>query len=233
MKRQIISLIAFLAIGSSLLAQDPVVIENAENKEKKTSHYFSLQLNELIRNIINLSASEEVITNPYVLQYQFNSNYTGWGGNFGLGYTIEEKEDGDALLSTYTKVNQLDFRAGVERKKHWGRKWLGSLGLDGLYHNASNVTVSQSTNGFGQILQVENDERNESFGGGPRGSLHFKLSPRVLIGTEASFYFTITKSTTKVTQSQNGNITNSDESSPTRKNLVFLGPRSLLLTITF
>lgn len=233
MKRSILFIVSAFVLFSISFAQDGQSQSKTEESEKKTTHYLGLQVNEVLKQLFNLSDNQEVVTNPYFLNYQFNSNYTGFGMNFGLGYRFEETETSDALSKVTTDVNAFSIRVGVEQKKHLGRKWLASVGLDGVYNNSSNVTKSETSNGFGNFLSVETDNRIESYGGGPRASIHFKLSPHVLLGTDASFYFTVSKHTNKTIQTNVNGLGSFTESSPTTKNLIFLGPRTILLTIVF
>lgn len=233
MKKSVLLIVTAFLSCSFLFAQEGQSRVNTEKSEKKTTHYLGFQVNQVLKEIFNFSDNQEVFTNPYFLNYQFNSNYTGFGMNFGLGYKYNETETGDALTVTTTNENVFSFRMGVEQKKHLGKKWLASVGLDALYNNSSNVTKSFSSNGFGSFFTVETDDRTESIGGGPRASIHFKISPHVLIGTEASFYFTVNKHNNKSIQTDNTGVGTITESTPTKKNLIFLGPRTILLTIAF
>ena len=233
MKKSILFIVFAIISGTFLFAQEEQTQTDPEKTEKRTTHYIGLQVNEVIKQLFNLSDNQEVIDNPYFINYQFNSNYTGFGMNFGLGIKLQETETNDALVKTSTNINDFSIRIGVEQKKHLGKKWLVSIGIDGLYNNSSNVTKSFNSNGFGSFSSVETDNRTESFGGGPRASIHFKLSPHILIGTDASFYFTINKHDDKTIQTNSSGQASITESNPTKKNLIFLGPRTLLLTIAF
>ena len=221
------------ALCSLLNAQEDLSQKASENSERRTTHYVGLQVNEVLKQLFNLSNNQEVAENPYFINYQFNSNSTGKGMNFGLGGRVEQTETGDALSKTSTNINEASVRVGVEQKKQLGKKWLASIGLDALYFNSSNVTKSFTSNGIGNAVSVETDNRTESYGGGPRATIHFKLSPHVLLGTDASFYFTMNKHEDKTYQSVTSGPTTVLENSPTTKSLVFLGPRTLLLTIAF
>lgn len=219
----------------NLFGQSPFIEKEPGDEKVRTSvHYVGIQINQLLKEIFNLSGNTEVFVNPYFINYQVNSINSGWGANVGLGYNLQKTETGTALSKVTTTIDRADVRLGVEKKTNISRKWLGSIGIDAIAGKEKNLTNSETNNGFGSSTRVETLTEVESLGGGPRASLHFRLSQHILIGTEISFYYANAKSTELVSQyDQFGNNTSFFESSPTTNNLVFLGPRYLLLTVNF
>src|SRR5688572_22237944 len=108
-----------------------------------SNHYVGVQVNQLIRQILNFSGGSSSINNPYLLTYAVNSPQTGWGANFGLGYTFNEFNDGDAFIQRKTKINDFFFRVGFEKKSKFGRHWILSAGMDVLADLQNNSTTTK------------------------------------------------------------------------------------------
>lgn len=154
-----------------------------------SASYFGIQANQLFRQLINVSnTSASAINNPYLLTYAVNSNRTGWGLNVGLGYTYSQSNDGDATNKRETKINDLFFRVGFERKHTLGKRWLTSWGFDIVYDALKNNTVT--TTGIDNNKSVfETTTKSSGPGFGPRFTLSYRISEKIYVGTEANYYY--------------------------------------------
>ena len=176
-----------LFVISTLVLFSANAQEVAETKkEKKYDHYVGVQLNQMINQIFNLNSDNSNLS-PYVLNYSINRKSDGWGLNFGVAYVLEDFDEVSGTVTTKTINNDFSIRAGVEQKVQWGEKWLASLGIDILYANLDREETT--TDSFGPTITTVKTTSN-SYGMGPRGTLHYRLGKRVLLGTEASFYYT-------------------------------------------
>jgi hypothetical protein len=161
---------------------------------KKVNQYVGIQANQLFRQLFNFGGTSTPINNPYLLTYSLNSANTGWGFAVGLGYTHSQFEEGDLFNPVETTINDFFFRIGVDRKTLIGKRWLLGFGFDLIRESLKNETKSNSF--FGDF---KSETKSSVFGFGPRMGLNFLITPRILVGTEATYYFKRTKETQKVT----------------------------------
>jgi hypothetical protein len=167
---------------------------------KKVDQYLGVQANQLLRQLFNLGGSSSPINNPYTLVYSLNSKQTGWGFATGLGYTYRQFEEGDPFNPLETTISDFFFRVGVDKKSTIGKKWLAGFGFDILLENLKNETESKS--GFGNF---KSETKSKVFGFGPRFGLTYSITDRILLGTEATYYFKRTKETQEITNLEKRN----------------------------
>ena len=218
---------ALLLVTSSLALKSQE--EGAELK--KVDHYISLQVNELLRQLVNISSAPSV-TSPFFLNYSINSTNSGFGGNAGFGYSVSEETSGDELNSLETKNQNMALRIGGEQKVMIGKKWMISYGLDFVSISDKNETTSIIKNTFGDEFITETENSSRSQGGGLRGGLYFFITPRILIGTETTYYQITINETNKVRSEANG-IVQESEDSPKTTNVAFTPPAVIWLSIKF
>lgn len=161
---------------------------------KKINHYLGVQANPLFRQIINLNNNNSnLVTNPYLLTYSIMLAKTGWGIQTGVGYNYQVTADKDAPANHQSKINELSYRLGVGRKIMLSKKFEAEFSLDfaGAYLNDRTFTLSVTDFGSGQSDSVSTivSSSTKSIGGGLRGGLSFYLSPRIILGTEANYYY--------------------------------------------
>jgi len=160
---------------------------------KKINHYLGVQANPLFRQIINLNNNNSLVTNPYLLTYSLISTKSGWGVQAGVGYDYQSTEDKDAPANHRSKINDFSYRVGVGRKVMLSKKFEAEFGLDvaGNYQNDRTFSQSDIDFGSGQSDSVFTVvlTKTTGMGGGLRGGLNFYLSPKILLGTEANYYF--------------------------------------------
>jgi hypothetical protein len=184
--------LCLLTIGHKLVAQErPTDDINPIPSTRKVSHYVGLQANQLIRQLLSFGGNNTAVTNPYALVYTVNSKETGWGLATGLGYSSIQTKTSDLFTSTTSKVDDFAWRVGFEKKTYILKNWLLSLGGDFLVE--SNKAVTITNNGSATNPTVTTKEKRQGFG--PRASLNYHINDKLLIGTEASYYFKSIKHT--------------------------------------
>jgi hypothetical protein len=173
-----------------------------------TNYYVGVQANQLIRQLFSLSSSSSVIDNPYLLTYAINSATTGAGVNFGLGYTFNEFSDGDAFNERKNKISDFFFRAGYEKKSKFGKHWIISAGVDVVVDRQNNTT--RTKDGGGASVTTKN--KSNGWGLGPRVTLNYAITDKMLLGTEVTYYFKSVKSTIEISGAGGGLNEDKDES---------------------
>ncbi|MEO7989628.1 MAG: hypothetical protein ABI663_08815 [Chryseolinea sp.] len=206
--------VALLFFSSSVFAQQ-------DSTAKTVNHYLGVQANQLIKQLFNLSNSTSTVNNPYLLVYSCNSITTGWGLNVGFGYTYNELNNLDGLE---TKINNLFLRAGVEKKVNLGKKWILSGGFDMTVDNQKN---SSKNNNNGNIFETETTSKGWGFG--PRATLNYKITNRILLATECTYYFRAGKNSTKLTTPFDA----PQETLTKSKQFLFTVPAVLIMIVKF
>jgi hypothetical protein len=196
---------------------------------KNSNRYIGVQINQLIRQILNFSSSSTAVNNPYLITYAVNSRQTGWGANFGLGYTFNEFNDGDAFLRRRTKINDFFFRVGFERKSGFGKRWILSSGIDALI-DLQNNTTRTTQSGISPSNTTTTKNKNNGWGLGPRVTLNYTITDRMLIGTEATYYFKSLKNTIE-TQGQGG--VSDDKTTEKSKRFQLVVPAVIFMVLKF
>src|SRR5437868_4387150 len=83
---------------------------------KKYNHYAGIQANELLRQLFNLSNTNTAINNPYTVVYSIINAQTNYGLHAGFGYNYIWTDDNTEAANKVTKVNDVFYRVGVEKK---------------------------------------------------------------------------------------------------------------------
>ncbi|MFY0607807.1 MAG: hypothetical protein JXR10_13905 [Cyclobacteriaceae bacterium] len=199
-----------------------------------TKHYFSIQANQLIRQLLNFGGSSPAVNNPYLLTYSFEKQ-NGVGVSIGLGLEADNFEDGDAFSQRETSFTDFSMRIGFDKKSLLGKKFLLGVGLDLLFQANNNETTSTFNFNNGNFSTNETTvittNVSKGFGFGPRLNLSYELTQNILIGTEASYYF---KSINTSSESENDDNPSSDFSEEfTNTSFKMVLPSVLYLTFRF
>lgn len=206
--KKIVLAILSIALGSSVCYAQESTAETAP-KEKKLEHHIGVQMNELIRQVFNFNNSTASnLNNPYLIVYSVNLAKTGWGLRLGAGYTRNTFSDDDGVTKRETDINDLNLRLGVEKAFKLSDKWTAGAGLDGLYSNDNDYTNSVIRS-F-DTTTTKTNSKVTRYGGGAMAWLRYAISPRVVIGTETSFYYQVGN------QQQTINIMKRNNSLPSR-----------------
>ena len=184
------------------IPQEPDVIEtngmqltsvkrtiSPQDKKKPTTlsnHYLGIVANQLLRQLFNFGGNNNSFSAPYLLQYAINAKKNGKGVNIGLTYDKNSFTDVSNGATRKTNNRIIAFRIGYDRKVDWGKRWIGIYGFDLLQDGSKSKTVS--TPGF----TIETSSKG--WGIGPRFGILFRVSEKILLGTDAAYYFKVSKS---------------------------------------
>jgi len=166
----------------------PAAAQDATESVRTNSRFLGVQANQLVQQLLNFGGTNNAVANPYLLTYAFNHNTSGTGMSFGLGYSYRHFNDGDAITPRQTTESDLFIRAGLEKKVFWGKRWMGSYGMDLVLDRLRDKTKTTSNFGGGGP-PIETGSTTNLAGLGPRCTLNFQVAEKILIGTEASYYF--------------------------------------------
>ncbi len=227
-KRWYAGLCLLLLISMTCYSQDvtqvPVATEVVETKIMR--HYIGVQANQLLRQLLNFGGTSNNVGNPYLLTYAINSTKSGVGLNFGLGYTYNSSSNGDPITPRTTTDNSLSLRLGIEKKFTIGKRWFSSYGLDFLLDESQNKTETTFNQGNGFPANKTTTEfTNNGTGLGPRFTLNFLISDKIILGTEANYYYRSFTSTQKVT--------NQPDQTNNPKSFTFAVPAVLYVILKF
>lgn len=200
MKKSILLGILFSGCVASAFAQSDATAP--QKKEKMFDHYFGVQLNDLLRQIISFNNSTAAANNnPFLFTYNLNSRKSGWGIRAGVGATISSSTTNDNVTKRTTDIKDLQFRLGVEKRYELSPRWSTGIGVDGIVKVNNDHTVAVTNSTFEFTTDTKSDLT--SIGGGVMGWLRYHITDRVLIGTETSFYFTSGKNKQTIITSDN------------------------------
>jgi hypothetical protein len=161
----------------------------AEQPSKKINYYAGVQVNQLLKQLLNLSNSSDDINNPYLLTFSANSVKNGWGGHLGFGYNYQKVSDDLTQSDHASSINDLFYRIGGERRIMVGKKFQLSYGLDFIGTYLDDNTTSVSVNPGIDSTISKTSTKTVGFGGGPMAGIGFMITDRIIISTEASYYF--------------------------------------------
>lgn len=183
---RILICLILLIIGHRIFAQDrPAETTVPAPSARSVSNYVGLQANQLLRQLISIGGSSTPITNPYLLTYSVNSKSTGVGFSTGVGLSSVTTKITDNFTDVVSKVNDFAWRFGPEKKTYLSKYWLFGLGGDVVIELNTAETTSQT----GTSNEIRTVTRTHRAGFGPRASLAFQFSDRLMVGTEAAYYF--------------------------------------------
>lgn len=193
---RIILCLIFILIGHKMVAQQqPEEDIVSERADRKAYHYFGLQANQLIRQLLSFGGNSSPVTNPYLLIYSVNSKSNGFGFATGLGYSSIQTKSTDNFSNVVSKVNDFAWRFGLEKKTYLSKRWMIGFGGDILVESNKAETVAN----IGQNPNPTVTTTSKRNGFGPRLSLNYQFHDKLLIGTEASFYLKWIKQKQEVT----------------------------------
>jgi hypothetical protein len=178
------AIVSILCIAGASAQPDSVGV-------KKVNHFVSVQVNELIKQIFNLSGNNNtVIDNPYLLRYSVSFAKNKWAAHTGIGFRFNSIDAEEA--NNETTLTEVFYRVGMMRKSMLGKKVEIGYGLDYAGQNLNDVTTSSTViEDFSTVDSTYSKFTNKTsaFGGGVHLELSFYITPRLLIGTETNYYF--------------------------------------------
>ncbi len=184
MKKSLFTAFLFVGCLQTSFAQDDPKGAN-DTGYQHVDQYVGVQLNGLIRQVFNFNSSTaSTIVNPYLLTYNINFK-SGFGLRLGAGYSSTSSDDG--ITATSTKLNDMQLRLGVEKLVNLSQRWTAGGGVDLVFNN-NNDNTSNTVHSF-DTTTTATKTTITSYGGGPMAWIRYHITKRVLIGTEASFYY--------------------------------------------
>ncbi len=177
-------LAAFLLFGgATAIAQTATTVT-----PDRITHYIGLQANQLLKQVINFGNSPAV-NNPFLLKYSLRFNETQTQINAGFGYSYSQQTEKGGLKSD---LSNLDFRLGYGKSYPIGKKFELGIGIDGVLKAQNIQTVNVQSFNFGSGIDstiTTSKSVAMGYGLGPQVTLTYAITDRILIGTEASYYF--------------------------------------------
>ena len=189
----VLSLISIASIGQITHSSDL----SPENK-KKFGHFVGVQINPLLRQLLTIGSVPNT-GNPFLLNYSMNHSLTKCGVHGGVGYSFSQIKDNDNITDRKTLATSVSARIGFDKYYELSSRWQLGFGIDGVYQLSENITNTQIIS-F-DTINTESRITAQRSGGGLRGFARFKLSERVLLGTECTMYYQFgnNKTETKIT----------------------------------
>lgn len=175
--------------------------QNETPLTKKYNHYVGFQANELLRQLLNLSDNDNAVDNPYIVTYSIESIRSRLGLHIGFGYTYNRVSHKDAPVSSETKVNDLFYRIGFLKKVGLGKRFEAGLALDLIGGYQLDKTFTSSVTPQGSTIDTSNTSITNkiiTYGGGPQLSLGFYITEKIILGTEASMYYSMKRNTQNI-----------------------------------
>lgn len=159
---------------------------------KQLNHTVSIQVNELIRQIIDLDADDNDINNPFLINYSMIHTKSKFGITAGFGYDYSKTSDKDSPGSQESELNDYNGRIGVGRMFPLGKKLNLISSLDFVMQYKVNNTVASSvveTPNFVDSTINVSTSIDEGYGGGLQLRLGWDITKTISLSTEATFYF--------------------------------------------
>ena len=233
MKKALFAGILFFAWLPSSYSQ----ADTSAHKSKGYDQFIGVQANNLIREVFSFTNNPSLNNNPYLLNYSINSRRTGWGLRLGVGYAYNSNTTDDGVTKTVTNINDYELRLGVEKAFRLSRKWSTGVGIDLLLNNNNDNTTTVIRD-FDTVTSTTKSKVT-SYGGGAMAWLRYSISKNVILGTEASVYYTTGKTSSAITTSTvspdpfQSPITTSSTASFNSSQEVMSGPVTLFLIVRF
>lgn len=174
--------------GISAHAQETTTDILPQPKEKKFEHRIGVQMNELIRQVFNFNNNTTpALNNPYLLTYSLTHAKSGLGIRMGVGpeYTTFNTDDG--ITKAENNVNRINARIGIEKVFQLSYRWSAGAGADFVYANDRSFSKSFVRSFDSTSTDIVSEIKSTGYGG--MAWLQYHISPRILVGTEASFYY--------------------------------------------
>lgn len=161
--------------------------EPAIPKGKLFEHQVGVQANELIRQVFNFNNNSNTLNNPYLLTYSLNWKKPGVGIRLGIGPDFRSFKDDDGIVQQENNINVMNLRFGFEKTFELSERWSAGAGVDAVYANDLSYTKTLTRSFDSTSTDIASS--TSTLGYGAMGWLRYHITPRILIGTETSFYY--------------------------------------------
>ncbi len=176
------------------------IAQNDSTNTCRINQYIGVQINQLIKQVFNFSNSNPNTDNPYLITYAANLNKKGWGIEVGYGIKYSDVTNKDIPTDNETKTSDMFYRFGLTKTIHIGRRVEAGYSLDFIGDHQVDNTLGQSVsfvnvNGQSFIDSSSSVVSNKTvtWGIGPKLYLGVYVYRRILIGTEATYYYQSSK----------------------------------------
>jgi hypothetical protein len=224
----------------SILSIIPYLLFSQEDQPKKFDHYASVQVNQIIKEIINLSSNDDLIDNPYLLEYSLIHNKSNFGLNMGFGYSYSQQGDHENPDGRYIEESTLSCFIGVCKRQMLGKKVELSYGLDYFNNYGLNKSYSFTIVEFGSrkdssYFQVKDELK--AWGVGFDVMFRYYFSKRILIGSQLTYSYMMTEEKShSLTYTESTSFPTSlevDNSGTDHKDFLLHLPIAIFLTFKF
>lgn len=175
------------AIAASFASVATAQDEPAAAKSKIFEHQVGVQANELIRQVFNFNNNNNTLNNPYLLTYSLNWQKPGVGIRLGVGPDFRSFKDDDGIVQQENNTNVMNLRVGIEKTFVFSEKWSAGAGLDGVYANDVSYTKTFTRSFDSSSTDIASSTATKGYGA--MAWLRYHITPHILMGTEASFYY--------------------------------------------
>jgi hypothetical protein len=188
-----------LLLGGTTLLNAKAYHDSTDHHHKHSNgiHLVGVQANSLVRQIFNFGGNAPN-NNPYVLTYGYLNNASKIGLDVGIGYTVNNFFNNDGNTKNETNINDANIRLGVQLRSPLSKRFIAT----GYFHFIGNLLSSKvktESSFSGQFTRTNSSAQQIGFGLGPALGLRYRVSNRLFIGTEASYYFMFGNRTTDIT----------------------------------
>jgi len=150
-------------------------------------HELGINVTNVLGNVFSLNPESDPY--PYLLTYRkhLNPNIAiRTGFNLGINQSVDSGFDGNSFIERKLSTYRTDLRLGLERKIPLSQKFLFSYGIDVL--GRFNIENSEVKNRGFMGTTFISQERTIGGGFGPMMRFEFKISNRMFLSIESSFY---------------------------------------------
>ena len=214
----------FTLLGFTLCCLTFSLMGQKKDSIQFEGYYFGVQGNELLRQLLDLG-NAELPDNPYFFNLDYN-DASGDGFNIGLALRVDKFDQQNQFNTTTTEINDFLIRLGYHKKNQIGKRFYYSLGVDFLVDNLVNKTRTEDS--FSSNV-VSTETKTSGWGLGPRLTINYHITNRLIIGTESNYYYKSLKDKFNTTFESSPENNTEDELKIDRLN--FVAPSVLWLII--
>jgi hypothetical protein len=206
----------------------------AQEKEPKTipvpayKHEIGIDANAFFGQVFEIFGGKSNDLNPYLLTYKYK--WTAKSAiRSGLTVSFRSLKEGNGTFADTRTDRLMNYaaRLGYEWQKQLDEQWHYTFGFDvGAGFSKKDLMIDS---GFDIVNSVESGWTMKA---GPIGSIWYRFSPKISIGTEATFYYVTQDLKEKKVFSANPQFNTVGKIS-TENNIGFNGLGNLFVTIKF
>ncbi len=211
------------------------------NKKLYFQNQIGINATNFIKQFLSLNSASLGAPSSYDFNYKllvgWNSKSTLLAGlRTGVGYTTSSKNSNNITdgTSRNSDNNSFAWRIGAELQQKISKSWLVYYGVDFVRTVSENNTQSVINNGSTfnpNLVTTTSTDNSKIIGWGPVIGVQFRVTKRICLATEASFYLTQTTGGQKTTSSNPNN--NVSETTISDKNTSIVTPTFVNFNIIF